>query len=67
MATTQCSKRWKAKDWLGVLLLLLRTKSGGREWVTEGNIWKGPRLTSLGRRTLHRPASCDMTDVATCC
>lgn len=48
-----------------MLLLLRRTKEGGREWVTEGNIWKGPRLTSLGRRTLHRPVSCDMMVVAT--
>lgn len=66
MATIHGSERWEAKDWLGVLLLL-RTKSGRREWVTEGNIWKGPKLTSLGRRTLHRPVSCDMTSVATCC
>lgn len=35
------SKRWKARDWLGVLLLLRKAKSGGREWVTEGNIWEG--------------------------
>lgn len=52
------------KDWLGVLLR--RTKSGGREWVKEGNVWKGPRLTSLERRTLHRPVSCDIMDVAAC-
>lgn len=42
LATVEgCSKRWKAKDWLGALLLLRKAKSGGREWVTEGNIWEG--------------------------
>lgn len=40
VATVGRSKRWEAKDWFGVVLLR-RTKSGGREWVTEGNIWEG--------------------------